>query len=92
MVKLVPFTVMPVVTGVQVIGGSRLDVKFNTRFPAFVGQDRVMFGGLATTFKMGTVATIAPGTRTPAASACDPLADGATVTTVPFAVLALVTL
>ncbi len=83
---------MPLVTGVQVIGETRLEVWFNTKPLALVGQERIMFGGLSTTFKEGAVTVSVPIARTPAASACEPLADGAMVTTKPLATLALLTL
>ena len=46
-VLLVPLTVMPLVRGVQAIGGARLAVQFKTKALSLVGQERMMFGGLA---------------------------------------------
>ena len=83
---------MPLVTGVQVIGETRLEVWFNPKPSALVGQERTMFGGLATTFNLGAVTVSRRVARTPAASACAPLADGVMVTIQPLGVSALVTL
>ena len=67
---------MPVVTGVQRAGGARLEVWFKTKPAALVGQERIMFGGLATTVNEGAAAESVLTARTPAASACAPLAAG----------------
>ena len=83
---------MPFVTGVQVIGETKLEVWFSTKPAALVGQERIMFGGLATTFNTGAAPVSAPIASTPAASACEPLVEGEMVTTKTFAALALVTL
>lgn len=80
------------VTGDHVVGEARLAVWFNTKSPALVGQERMMFGGLVTMFKAGGFTVSALIARTPAASACEPLTDGVMVTNILLAMLALVTL
>jgi hypothetical protein len=84
---LFPLSAMPLVTGIQRTGGVRLDVWFRTNPPALVDQETIIFGGLAATLSDGGVALSVLTVKTPAASACEPLDDGAIVTIKPFAVL-----
>jgi hypothetical protein len=71
------------------IGPDKLAVWFNTKPVALVGQEIIMFGGLATTFNHGNWPVLIA--RTPAESACEPLAEGTMLTASPLAELTLLT-